>query len=152
MTSPQGCDGCHDEIDLFSVGNRQTGQAQFLGPLCLAMMGITMLVGTDSETSDAVFKEFGYQPTKATKDARKESEVPEVDPARTIVEVVESAPTPPGEHDDDQAAASPAVELVDRVIDKVRAEESEQSDGLPEMRAELAEAGPPADVDDPAPY
>lgn len=127
MTSPEGCDGCHDEVDLFAVSNRDTGQAQFLGPLCLALFGATMLIGASTDVADAAFKELGYQPTAATKKARKDAEVPEYDAKRPILDVVEDRPRPPGDESteiqDDQSA--------DQFVDTVPEVEVEGDDECP---------------------
>lgn len=113
MTSPQGCDGCQDEIDLFAVSNRDTGHAQFLGPLCLAMFGATMLIGTSTEVADAAFKGLGYQPTAATKKARKDAEEPDYDPNRVIAEVVADKPEPPV----DESTSGQGDESADQHVD-----------------------------------
>lgn len=114
MTSPTGCDGCQSELDLFAVSNRQTGDAQFLGPLCLASFGVATLVVSDEAAADLVLKTFGYAPTAATKRARKEAETPEYDANRVIAAVVESAPTPPA----DESVSSQDDESVDQLVDK----------------------------------
>lgn len=122
MTSPTGCDGCQDELDLFAVSNRDTGHAQFLGPLCLAMFGATMLLGTSIEVADAAFKGLGYQPTAATKKARADAEVPEYDPNRVIAEVVADKPEPPT----NESAGTQGDESADQLVDK----SSREDDGL----------------------
>lgn len=113
MTSPIGCDGCQDELDLFAVSNRDTGQAQFLGPLCLAMFGATMLIATSTEVADAAFKGLGYQPTPATKKARKDAEGPEYDPERVIADLVfVGAPA-----SDDESVSDQSDESADQLVD-----------------------------------
>lgn len=123
MTSPVGCDGCHDEVDLFAVSNRDTGQAQFLGPLCLALFGATMLIGASTDVADAAFKELGYQPTAATKKARKDAGGPDYPATESIIDVVESEPRPPGEETEDEDEPSAGEVLVDAVIERVRADD-----------------------------
>lgn len=74
------------------MSDMDTGAVTFVGPACMPLIGTTLIQGLDPETLDGVLKAIGYQPTKATKDARKAEAEAEFDPTRTIAAVVESAP------------------------------------------------------------
>lgn len=87
------CDFCGQEQATTSVADMVDPQnTKFVGPECLPIMGMTFVIAMEADELDAALKVIGYQPTKATRDARKALELPEVDGNRTIVEVVESAP------------------------------------------------------------
>lgn len=87
------CDFCGREQATTSVNDMVDPQnTKFVGPECLPIMGMTFVIAMEPVELDAALKVIGYAPTKATKEARKASELPEVDGNRTIAEVVESAP------------------------------------------------------------
>lgn len=146
------CDMCDVEVGLFSVGNMDTGDSKFLGPRCMGLFGTTWLHSLDVDTFDATVKELGYQLTKAERDRRKAAELPDVDPNRTIGEIIESAPRPPGEESTSDLDDESAEQQVDKTPDdgnelmhNVAVEEMNRTMGIepPEPRV---------DADDPAPY
>lgn len=91
------CDICGNEPGRWLMHDTDTGDVRGLGADCLPMIGIGLLMQQDPALIDGTLKEFGYQPTKALKDARKAAELPEVDPARIIarVEIPVDPPTDP---------------------------------------------------------
>lgn len=75
-----------------SVSDQTTGTTLFVGAACLPMVGLSFIMPLEPEVLDAILKQAGYQPTKATRDARKAAEVPDYPVSESILDVVESAP------------------------------------------------------------
>lgn len=86
------CDNCGEEPAKWLMHDTDTGDVRGLGLECLQLIGLGMVAAQGPEAQDAVFSTIGYQPTAATKRARKEALEAEVDPGRTIAEIVESGP------------------------------------------------------------
>lgn len=119
------CDICGEEPATWLMHNQDNGMVQGLGPNCFIMLGVGMLGVQSSEELDGTMKALGYAPTKATRDARKAAEAPEIDPGRVIAEIVESEPRdidesvrvpsewPPTYAEEPEVAAEPVTEAGD---------------------------------------
>lgn len=95
------CDLCQEEQAILSMNNMTDGSVQFVGVACLPLIGASLIQGLDAPVLDAVLKSVGYQPTKATRDARKEAEAAEFDPNRVVAQVIEDQPRPPESNPDE---------------------------------------------------
>lgn len=112
------CDICGEEPATWLMHNQDNGMVQGLGPNCFIMLGVGMLGVQSSEELDGTMKALGYAPTKATRDARKAAEAPEIDPGRVIAEIVESEPRPPDEvGEDDPGAGEPGPSPSDEMAE-----------------------------------
>lgn len=104
------CDYCQVEPAEVTVSQHSDGSTQFIGPSCLPLLGFALIGNLDPDLLDAGLKPLGYQPTKALRDQRKALVAPEVDPGRTIAEIVETGPRPEGDGQADDADTPPADE------------------------------------------
>lgn len=111
---PSGpCDICQDEPATWLMHNTDTGQVQGLGVDCFVLLGLGMAAQKDPDELDGTLKSLGYAPTKATRDARKAAVMPDVDPERTIAEIVETGPR----DDDPESTSEQADESTDPQAD-----------------------------------
>lgn len=100
------CDNCGEEPAKWLMHDTDTGDVRGLGLECLQLIGLGMVAAQGPEAQDSVFATIGYQPTAATKRARKEAAEPEIDPERVIAEIVETGP-----RDDESESTSEQVDM-----------------------------------------
>jgi hypothetical protein len=146
------CDLCSEEQAVLSMNNMLDGSVQFVGVACLPLVGASLILGLDGPVLDAVLKSVGYQPTKATRDARKALEAPEFDVNEPVLTIIEDQPRPP------EPSEPPArIDTADR--DQAADEEQAMTDETLEQWGRALDAEGPEEVhddgpvaDDPPPY
>lgn len=146
------CDLCADEVAVTSVSDMTSGDVKFIGPACLPLMGLSFIAPLEPAVLDAVLKQLGYQPTKATRDARKADEAPEYDASRTIGEVVESEPRPPDTEPDGGLVDMETDRHVDKSTIETDPDEGNEVVVGETMDGRFVNASRADDPEDPAPY